>query len=191
MSLPKVSKMHQRVNMSEEERTLMDAMENNPVPANTFWDDATNLYVVSMEGLEQTHGILVDHLQAIMSDPEERAKITDQTGLVANINLLTKDVQTHVGLLKEIYADHADKKGGTVSPEEHMEVIVLNGRYHDAIELYNSVIMPTVAHIFEQTNMTDNLIAQQIADNLDRQNKDLNDPSVVTDVAVKEEVSNV
>lgn len=190
MSLPKVSKMHQRVNMSEEERTLMDAMENNPVPPNTFWDDATNLYVVSMEGLEQTHGILVDHLQSIMLDPVERAKITDEAGLAANVNLLTKDVQTHVELLKEIYADHADKKGGTASPEEHMEVIVLNGRYQDAIELYNSVIMPTVAHIFEQTNMTDNLIAQQISDNLDRQNKDLTDPSVVTDVAVKEEVSN-
>lgn len=187
MSTPKVSKMHARVNASTEEREFMDALRKNP-PPNKFWDDAQNVYEISMAGLEETHGNLVDHIQAMMSDPVRKAKITDMPGLLGNINLLTKDIKTHVDILNEIRALHADKTGGTITPEEHLEVIAINGRYHDAIEMYNTVIMPTVTHIFEQIKLTEELIDDQrrvLEESLAQEAAALLDPAVVSDVEAK------
>ena len=113
MTVNKVSKMQARVNASKEEREFMDALRNNP-PPNTFWDDARNCYEVSIRGLEETHGQLVEHIQAMMVDPARREKITDMPGLLANVNLLTKDIATHVTILNEIHALHADKSGVVV-----------------------------------------------------------------------------
>ena len=187
----KVSKMQARVNASAEEREFMDALRKNP-PPNTFWDDAQKCYEVSIQGLEQTHGQLVDHIQAMMADPVRKAKITDMPGLLANVNLLTKDIATHVAILNEVHALHAGKTGGTVAPEEHLEVIAINGRYADAIEMYNTVIMPTVTHIFEQIKLTEELIEDQkrvleetLKQELEAKQAELIDPSVVSDIEVK------
>ena len=183
--------MQARVNASAEEREFMDALRKNP-PPNAFWDDAQKCYEVSIQGLEQTHGQLVDHIQAMMADPVRKAKITDMPGLLANVNLLTKDIATHVAILNEVHALHAGKTGGTVAPEEHLEVIAINGRYADAIEMYNTVIMPTVTHIFEQIKLTEELIEDQkrvleetLKQELEAKQAELIDPSVVSDIEAK------
>lgn len=185
MSVPKVSKMQQRLNMTQEERDESDALKSK-MPENTFWDDARKMYETSIIGLEQTHGLLVAHIQAIMANPEERSKIQDTALLTANINILIKDIETHVNLLNDIYSTHSDKTGGTTTADEAVEVIQVNGRYHDAIELYNTVIMPTVAHIFEQINVSDDLIAQAVKESVEKQLTEEQDPNIVTDVQVKE-----
>ena len=187
MSIAKVSKMQQRVNASSEERKLLDAA-NHPTPENNFWDEATNLYVTSIQGLEDTHGLLADYLKQTLSTPEGRAYIQNEAELTDNINTLTRDVATHVRLLNEIYDTHKDKSGGSQTPDEHMAVININGRYHDAIELYNTVIMPTVTHIFEQTGITQQAIADTAASTTQVERDAIN-PNVITDVQIKEVTS--
>ena len=187
MSTPKVSKMQARVNASKEERELMDALRKNP-PPNNFWEDARQCYMVSIRGLEETHGQLVEHIQGMLADPVRKARIDDFDGLLQNINLLTRDIRTHVQTLNAIYDKHKDKVGGTVEPEEHLEVIGINGQYADAIQLYNTTIMPTVTHIFEQIKLTEDILEDQervLKETLEQEAKELIDPSVVSDVVIK------
>ena len=185
MANGKVSKMHKRVNSTPEERLLQD-VDNVKVPVNTFWDEAEALYATCIVGLDKTHGLLASHIQSIMADPEQRIKIKDVAGLTANINLLSNDIQKNIECLDEIHALHAGRTGGTVTPDDHMLVLQINGRYAEVIEMYNTVTMPTVAHIFEQTNITDDLIASQIMNVLEAEQRNMLDPSVTSDVAFVE-----
>ena len=190
MSNVKISKMHKRVNASADERKLSPlGAADHPVPENSFWDEATSLYVTSIQGLEDTHGLWADYLKETLSTPEGKARIQDEAELVDNINLLTRDVAKHVELLNEIYASHKDKTGGSQTPDEHMAVIAINGRYHDAIELYNTVIMPTVTHIFEQTGVIQQATSDAAAAQLSQVEADIINPDVVTDVQIKEVTS--
>ena len=184
MAVPKPSKMHQRVNQSAEERKLNTLVDKTP-PPNNFWDDAENLYQKSMLGLEQSHGQLAEHLQHIISTPDERAKIRDMPGLVTSVNILTKDIAAQVEALNVIHDKHVGRTGSTVTEDEHMAILAIHGQYFDALQLFNTIIMPTVTHIFEQTNITDDLIAQQITDELNRKELEAQDVNVVTDVFVK------
>jgi hypothetical protein len=187
MSVPKVSKVQARVNATAEEREVLDALRKNP-PPNKLWDEVRNLYEISVGGLQKTHGELVTHIDAMLSDPVRRAKIQDMDGLLVNIQILTKDVQTHLAALNELYARHKDKTGGTTAPEEYLEVIGLHGQYSDAIQVYNTVIMPTVSHIFEQIRLTEEIVEDQIrvlTEAVEQDLKNLADPNVISDVEVK------
>lgn len=189
MTVPKPSKMQTRLASTVEERKIRDAIESvsgGKIVANDFWDQAENLYQISINGIRQTHGLLVDHIKHIIADPEEKKKINDPMGLVANINLLTKDIQQHVNTLNAIHDDHKYKTGGSKDADDHMALLMINGRYSDALEMYNTVIMPTVTHIFEQINITNDLISQQIIDTLAKEEAAKADPNVITDVYVKE-----
>ncbi len=186
MANGKKSKMYKRVTSTPEERLLQDVDAVKP-PVNTFWDEAENLYNTCIIGLDQTHGLLADHVKTIIDDPEKRAKIKDEVALATNLTMLSKDIQKTIECLDEIHAMHAGRTGGTVTPDDHMLVLKINGMYSEVIELYNTVTMPTVAHIFEQTNITDDLIASQIMSALEVEQSKLLDPTVVTDVIFKEE----
>lgn len=164
---------------------MEDLKKVHDAPPNTFWDEAQNLYNTSIGGLESTHGLLVQHVQNVMSDPESRKQIKDEAALAANLNLLAKDIKTHVDLLNQIHETHKDKTGGTQTPDEHMAILNIHGQYAEAIELYQTVITPTVAHIFELTGVSDDLVSQQIADTL-KHEEDATNPNIVTDVQVKE-----
>jgi hypothetical protein len=97
-------------------------------------------------------------------------------------------VQTHLAALNELYARHKDKTGGTTAPEEYLEVIGLHGQYSDAIQVYNTVIMPTVSHIFEQIRLTEEIVEDQIrvlTEAVEQDLKNLADPNVISDVEVK------
>ena len=186
MANGKVSKMHKRVISTPEERLMQD-VESVKAPVNTFWDEAEALYKTCIVGLDKTHGLLASHIQEIISDPVQRAKIKDIAGLTANINLLSNDIQKNIECLDEIHAMHEGRTGGTVTPDDHMLVLQINGRYAEVIEMYNTVTMPTVAHIFEQTNITDDLIASQIMHSLEEEQRNLLDPAVTSDVVFTEE----
>ncbi len=185
MAHGKRSKMYKRVISTPEERLMQDVDAVKP-PVNTFWDDAENLYTKCIIGLDETHGLLATHIKSIMDDPEKRSKIKDEVGLTANINLLSNDIQKNVECLNEIHAMHEGRTGGTVTPDDHMLVLKINGMYSEVIEMYNTVTMPTVAHIFEQTNITEDIIAAQIMSSLEEEQRKLLDPTVTTDVIFKE-----
>ena len=134
------------------------------IAVNTFWDDARDLYHKSVSAINQTHGQLAYFLKTLVADPERVALIKDVTGLVGNINLLSRDIEEHSQRLAAIFATHSEKHGGTSTPDEHLSVIQIHGQYHDALEIYDTTIMPTVTHIFEQIGAIEELLISQEAD---------------------------
>lgn len=155
----------------------IEAIERTPVPANSFWEDARALYEKSIWAVEYTHGQLSAYLKNLISNPQAYERMNNNPELISNINLLTRDIGEHTDRLKAIYAQHADKTGGSKTPDEHMAVIRIHGLYHDAVEIYESTIMPTVTHIFEQIGVIDEFIQAQ-----QQQVPSVETDSAVTDV---------
>jgi len=195
--MSKISKIQARLATPSEERELNASATpkgvDSPLPPvsqttspNTFWDDAEKMFTDSMLAIEATHGQLAEHLTQLMSDDGAYAKITDGEGLLSNVRLLGQDINVHISRLNAIHAKHAGRTGGTITPDDNMHVIQINGMYYDALEIYNNTIMPTVSHIFEQIGAAELLLQaeleQQLADNAAK----AQDPSYVTDVVVKD-----
>jgi len=155
-------------------------------PKNNFWDLAQRSYDVSMAGIQRAHGQLVTYLQKLNATPELKSKIADEHMLASNINLLRRDIASHIQRLNNIYQRHAGKRGSTVSPDDHALVIQINGLYADENEIYESTILPTVGHILEQVGAAEALLELAKKGELKMEQDSAKDVSVVTDVPVKE-----
>lgn len=195
--MSKVSKVQARLATPATERELNASATPkgvvSPVPPvtgtiakNNFWDEAKNMYVNSMFAIEATHGTLAAHLKTLVSDEGALNQVKDQQGLLDNINLLFRDIKEHIDRLNAIHERHKDRSGGTVTPDDNMHLIQINGLYHDANEIYNNTIMPTVSHIFEQIGAAEVLLQAELEENLRRNAEQAKDPNFVTDVVVKD-----
>ena len=184
-SIKPLSKMHQRLQAKAEERTALG--DTFPKQTNTFWDDARALYEQSLDAINVTHGQLAHFLSYVIQDPARMALIKDPVTLVNNINVLARDINEHSNRLNAIFAKHSDRSGTTVSPDDTMLVIKLNGEYADALEVYQAVMMPTVAHIFEQIGAIEELLANEQATQAASAAAALADVNVVSDAVIKTE----
>lgn len=175
----KMTKMHQRVLDKNRVKIKEPGL---PEPTNnTFWDDAKQHYVNSIGAIEKVEGTLRDTLVDFLDNKEKLDLIKDPTSLANNINILTKDITEHTVRLNEIYEKHANRSGGTVTPDEHMELLHIHGEYADALEIYQANIIPTVAYILEQIGVVEELILASSP-----QTDPRTDVNVVTDVEIKE-----
>jgi L-serine deaminase len=187
-SAKSLSKIHQRVNAKAEERLALGS--EIKMKPNTFWDDANEVFEKSMNGIEATNGQLAGILQAVVLDPERMSRVTDPKTLVNNINLLTRDISEHTARLHAIHAKHVTRSGGTVDADDTMMVVSINGEYADALEVYETVVMPTVTHILEQIGVIEELIASEQAAKEAAAVTALQDVNVVSDVEIKTETVN-
>lgn len=179
-----LSKIHQRVHDGAAKRKALETFKNQE---NTFWDDAQNMYAQSLEAIELTHGQLGLAVKAVLSDPETRQHIKDPTLLTQNLNILSRDIDEHVGRINAIYEKHKDRHGKTADPDDVMKVITINGEYADALEVFEKVSMPTVTHIFEQIGAIEELIAAQRAATEAAAQAALADVNIISDVQDKNE----
>jgi hypothetical protein len=178
--------MHERVNTAKEERAELGPMNDVKIAENTFWYDANSLYLVSKQAIATSYGELTKVVKEIIEDPEKLATIKEPNILLQNIKLVTRDVSEHLDRLDNFYATHKDKTGGTKNPDDHIAVLHTNGQYADALSIYDSVVMPTVAHIFEQIGGAQELLTAQHMQKMLEEKQKLADVNVVSDVPVKE-----
>ena len=193
-SVKPLSKIHQRIQTKPEDRPELGQPSINifSEQKNTFWDDANALYEESIQAIATTHGQLVHFLNNVINDPERLPHIRDPQTLVQNINLLSKDIEQHVARLNAIHAKHADRKGSTTGPDDIMLIFKINGEYADALEVYDTLVSPTVAHIFEQIGAIEELLAAKEAAREAAAQAALTDVNVVSDVVIKsQEPTNV
>ena len=69
--------------------------------------------------------------------------------------------------------------------EEGLEVIQINGKYQEVMEIYNANIVPVICHILEQIAPAQEAMTQGMQQ--DKAQQDLIDVNVVSDVVVKGE----
>ena len=199
----RLSKMHQRVNQTPLERAksdlqsekdkAADILKNHDIPPNSYWDEANRAHREIHDAVTLANLQLSERVQFAMM-PENRPKIKDEAALASNLNLVTKDILKVREQIDMIQPRHAGKVGMASTPEDLIEVMEINDLYRAALSLYNSNVMPVVAHIFELLNL-DSAEAQQaldqqavMADNMESiviKHDDATDPNVVTDVVVK------
>lgn len=172
MAQKQLSKIHQRVLGKVSENPNKDKKD---VSNNNFWNDAEQHYVASIGAIAQVEGTLSVTLKQFTNDKAKLALIKEPEALADNINILTKDILEHTDRLNAIHKKHCDRTGGTVTPDEHMELLSIHGEYADALEIYQANIIPTVTYILEQIGATEELIMSMATN-----------PEVITDVQVKE-----
>lgn len=180
MSNKKISKMHQRALDSKKAKAIND---------NNFWDDCNAHYDMSTQAIHKVEGTLAEDLEVIVNTPELMSEIKDVVGLESNLTILRKDITDHVARLNDIKENHKDKTGGIKTPEEGVEVIQINGKYQEAMEIYNANVIPVVCHIYEQIAPAQKKLYEMIQklSEEDKQKQDITDPNVVSDAVVKGE----
>jgi hypothetical protein len=185
MTVPKISKMHQRVNQSAKpeaplSKEAIEAREKRAIKANSFWDDAEALYRASYQGVLQVEAAILEALNTVAADPARLKLITQQDKLVATVNLLTRDLRAHLDRLDAIHERHKDKSGGAGSLEDIQVVLEINSEYQDAIGVYEGTIVPLNAQALRYLGgAADDAVIQDIQD----------DASVAPVVTPEQEVS--
>lgn len=172
-----LDKGHQRV---------LDAINmKNSLKNNTFWDDCNDHFDVATQAIHTVEGQLAEQLDVIVNTPELANLIKDPQQLADNVTLLNKDINEHVQRLNAVHDNHKEKKGGIKSPEEGLEVIQINGKYQEVMEIYDANIVPVICHILEQIAPAQEAMTVMVQES--KRKIDAVDVSVVTDVVVKGE----
>lgn len=202
-----LSKMHQRVLSTKDERLLADNQrdkdkarkiieEANVVPVNTWWDDASKAYVEINTTIVEANTELADRITAIKEDPEKRAKIKDEAAVIQTLAIIGKDIETCQSQIDAVYETHKDKKGGATTPDEMVQVMETHAGYESAVTLYHENVIPLAKQLFEElgedvdTQLAAMSKMAKLADNVENlviKHDEATDPNVVTDVVIKSE----
>ena len=207
--MKQLSKMHQRVNkathtreakehdhnaikmamdstVDPELRQAFESLEGMTLPEDPFWDEAQSFYANTRDALLGVHEQMADRLAALMADPVEKAKFNDNQQLAVLINSLHRDVDQQLKSLDAVYATHSQYHGKCATADEVVRVMEVNGAYGDVNELYQTLIMPTVAQILEIIGDTQKIIEASREAQIEEAVQQLIDPTVTTDVEFKE-----
>lgn len=166
-------------------RVLDSINMSRNLKGNTFWDECNAHYDVATQAIHQVEGQLAEQLSIIADTPELVGLIKDQQALADNVTLLQKDIGDHVARLNAVRENHKDKKGGIKSAEEGLEVIQINGKYQEVMEIYNANVVPVICHILEQIAPAQEAMTHALQQ--EKAQSDLTDVNVVSDAVVKGE----
>ena len=100
------------------------------------------------------------------------------------IRCLSSDIQQVTNELDEIHSKHADRKGGCVNDDEFISSLTFIEAYNAFQVKFDGVIMPNVKILTEQF---DQAIAKVDSIVNKSESSDVLDPTIITDVVVKEE----
>jgi len=164
---PPISKMHKRVNAAAS------------LKQNTFWDALHEFYQHACTVSMQTQAPLLKKLDVIVNNPELFNMIENKKAFNDDVLLLDKDADSYQTNIDAIYGSHKDRRGGIKTPEEGAQVIEINGKYQDAIEIYLGTIVPTIESINRHIDPIEKMVQQS------KDEDDAKDVNVITDVEVK------
>lgn len=213
--MAKLSKMHQRVIAASKANSgateakyesvtdkLMDAddlsaaldsIDGLVLPENSHWDEAETFYTSTVSGILSANEQTAGHLAQLLTNPETREKYNNDQRLAVLVNALNTDIQSTLNRLNAVHDQHAGKVGGSKTTEEIAKAIDIFGQYSDILEIYNTLIMPTVSEILThtggveeiQTAAREEIIQKSLETQMERL-KEAQDPNVITDVVFEE-----
>jgi hypothetical protein len=169
-------------------KDLINALDQQQLPPNDFWDRAENAYQVMRNTSVQASMDLADELSAYNQDLARSSTCRDPMRLAALITQLGDDTGKYLESLDTIHNDHADKTGGTVTGDDHMAVLKINERYGQAHDIFQTVVGPIVNEIHELIGTTDLAVAAMKANleaQLEKVKAEARDPNIITDVEAK------
>jgi hypothetical protein len=179
----KQTKMQERLNTPVEERKPL----GKPMEPNHFWDMLTKTYSDSIETSNVMGREISIAVSNVSNHPEKAKYIKDNVALANCVDLICKDIVSHQDALKAIHAKQLNTTGSTDDPDDHMLVLALNGEYSDQVSKFNSVFLDTTKLIEEMLNEAESAYFNIVA-NKEKEQSDLIDPNVITDVEFKESV---
>jgi hypothetical protein len=186
-----VSLLHEAVASTDDEelKEAFKALENVTIPENKFWDEATAFYHGTKEGILSTNAHIAEYMTHILANPEMREKLNGNVRLAILIDGLNRDIAGQLAELDKIYETHKEFTGGITTPDETIRIFEVQGCYSNVNEVYQTLIMPTVAEIMEICGGIEEII--QAAANQPLAEPDVSlteeqNPSIVSDVVFKE-----
>lgn len=175
----------------------LDSIDGLVLPENSHWDEAESFYVNTVAGILSANEQTASHLAALLAEPSTREKYLNDQRLALLVNALNTDIQSTLGRLNAVHAQHEGKVGGSKTTEEIAQAIGLFGQYSDILEIYNTLIMPTVSEILSHTGGIEEIQSaareEVIQKSLEAQMsriKEAQDPNVITDVVFEESTNN-
>lgn len=154
---------------------------------NTIWDDLNGTYNACAQALGQHTATAL-----LLKRQEVFPYLKDLGATVANIQAVTRDLAQLSNELKEIYAQHQGKTGGSDDPDDVVGSIRIFEQYHLFLQRHDAVIMPAVHHILEDFGQAEeafNRAAGLTAEPTDAERAQDPTDDTPIDVEVKNEVT--
>ena len=145
---------------------------------NTNWND-----IIHLEQSTRQLIASIIYVGNASSNPEVVQNYVNPQIADRCMKLLAQDIMRVSSNFEAIAAKHAGKKGNAPTQEEYMDSVGIYQEYCSLVEEIQSVVLPTVNQLNEEIGMASERIQKN------KENTGLTpeqDPSVVTDVVVKD-----
>lgn len=178
MSLPKISKMHAKVNKT---KPTVGVSVSGHIKENHFWDELNTLHSKSMTAIASANAYVVELIDATLSDPEKLAQIKDSAELASAVSTLDRDISAHYDRMNAILARHQGHTGGAKDIKDIQETIEIMDEYNTAANIYSTIIARDHQAIVELLGLEDDAAAIAA-----QAQSDLANPDIVSDIQVRE-----
>lgn len=159
-------------------------MKSNPqVEADANWDKLIEIYETSAQALVVNH----ENVLNLFKIPGLIQNIPNYNIASKALNGMHSDVENFSTELVEIRKMHAERTGACTSDNDRMDLFQVFEKYYDYDQRYNAIILPTILELTEQATSARTKMAESIdAAAVEKAQKELIDPTVISDIAVKE-----
>lgn len=196
---PTVASLENKLGNIDDAKDLvqaLDSIDGLVLPPNNHWDEAESFFQTTYSGIISANQTTAEHLSGLLADPVQHAKFANDAKLAVLVAALNSDVGTTIDRLNAVHAKHAGMSGSSTTTEQVAQAIDIFGQYSDIVEIYHTLIMPTVSEILSYTGGIEEIQAaakeEQIKKGLEEQMRKLaeqQDPNVITDVVFKEDAN--
>lgn len=174
-----------------------------PPPNNRVWDDLNQMSARCGQLLATPGAFLPMLRNEALMKKVENMQLLDRTA-----NVLVRDLAGFTKFYEGIRAQHSNMQGASTTPDEHLRAIMLYNDYNVWMEQFEANVRPMILQIAEIIAAAENLLAQDNPTEVDNLSKQVTshiathlhmnvvaeepamtpeqDPSVITDVQVKE-----
>jgi hypothetical protein len=160
------------------ERDYKKEIFKDSVSKNRAWDELNELYQTLVTGLYTVNKNLADiyKTEGLFNFIDKKAEVK------ATIKGLANDLEFFKGKLIAIKALHEGKKGGFKDESEFGESLTIFEEYTKYQAEYDTVIMPSVTFLLEQSGIAEQKIYAIVNQ---KKEDDLTNPSVISDAVIK------
>lgn len=194
---PTAASLEKKLSNLEDAQDLvqaLDSIDGLVLPPNQHWDEAEAFFQNTYTSIIEANQATAEHLTALLSNPTHHAKFSNDSKLAVLVAALNSDVGTTLDRLNTVHAAHSGRTGSSTTTEQVAQAIDIFGQYSDIIEIYHTLIMPTVSEILSHTGgieeiqaaAKEELIQKGVEEQL-RKLAEQQDPNVITDVVFKED----
>jgi hypothetical protein len=163
MSVPKISKIHKRVNAAKVDNPVLPlGAEKGINENNNLWDQMRSDHEQMERDVIGIGASLVTQIETIYQDPEKLKLIKNPIEFSDAVVLASKDIQEQTAMMRTIRKAYKDKSGSAKTIEDMQLMLQVNGEMVESAQIFQANFAPTLAVIAKNMGVVDEVVKHQL-----------------------------